>query len=212
MQSSHILTNIRGQRISIVDISHELAVALDSSFAAAYIDNGTSYRFLGVKVRPFCLWHLLLLQTINSPFVMSGYATLFDLKTAIGACRLKYRESKIRRPWFPWKMPSKDLKQEVNRFVEYIGDYSSNIEYNIIPFDTGQGDKPPPRIVPPPGVVVTAFNAAQGARVSIEDAWNMPIGEANIAQAMHYQIQGSRVSFFDDDEREFQRQMKESLK
>lgn len=187
-----------------------MAVALDSTFAAAYIDNGNSYRFLGVKVRPFCLWHLLLLQACRSPFITGGNATSWDLRTAIGVCRLKYRDSKIRRPLPRW-MRKTTFKSLVERFSEYIGDYSSNLEYNVIPFSTGP-QKPEPHVTPPPSVITTAFDAAHGARVSIGQAWDMPLGEAYIAQAMQLRLQGTRLDFMDDEEREFQKQLKESLK
>jgi hypothetical protein len=153
----------------------------------------------------------MLMQAVYSPFLYSGNVKLWDLKTAIGICRLKYRQSKIRRPFFPRFVTKSFFKKEVDRFVEYIGDYSSNLDYNIIPFDTGRNQKPEPRIVHPPNVVITAFDAAHGARVSIVEAWNMPLGEAYIAQAMHFREQGSRVSFMDDAEREFQKELKKGM-
>jgi len=180
---------------------------MDSAFAAAYIDNGNSYRFLGVKVRPFCLWHLFLLDTIDSPFIKGGIVTSWDLRTAIGACRLKYLQSRIRRPILRC-LTRNDLKWEVARFVEYIGDYAAKIDYNIVPF--GKEEKSTVRIVPPPNVVITAFKAAHGARVPIDVAWNMPLAQAHIAEAMYFHLQGSRVNFMDDEERQFQKEMKEA--
>ncbi len=77
---------------------------IDPILAAAFIDgqprggwSGT--RVLGVRLRKFCRWHLLLLLAVNSPFVRKGAVTLFDLRTAVAICRLRFDDSRLRRPW-----------------------------------------------------------------------------------------------------------------
>jgi hypothetical protein len=182
---------------------------LDSTFAAAYIDNGRRHRILGRRLRPLCLWHLLLLQTIDSPFITGGSISLLDLKTAIGICGLRYRNSDIKRPWFPRFTTITRLKKNVDLFIEYIGDYSSKPEYNVVPFDLKMPSGPPPApLTPPPHIIATAYNVAQGARVSIREAWDMPIGEAYISEAMYFRIQGAQLDFLSDEERKFQEQLK----
>lgn len=181
----------------------------DHVFAAAYIDNNTTHRILGVKLRPFCLWHVMLLQVLNSPFVSKGPITPHDLKTALGICRLKYRESKVRRPLLPI-LTQKRMERATAQFLEYVGDYLSKPEYNVIPFEPTPGSKPPRHLTPPPDIVCAAFDAAQGARVSIDVAWNMPIGEAYIAQVIYYRNQGAQIDFMSDEERLFQRELKEA--
>lgn len=182
---------------------------LDLTFAAAYIDDNKRHRVLGRRLRPFCLWHVLLLQAIHSPFVAGGNATLFDLKNAVAICRLGYRQSHIRRQFWPRFMTVKRLRKHVELFMEYVGDYLSKPEYTVVPLDI-RDRRPPPRITPPPAVVCTAYNAAYGARISIKEAWEMPIGEAYISEAMHFRAQGSQLDFLNDEEKEFQRQMKEA--
>jgi hypothetical protein len=182
---------------------------VDRTFAAALIDNGIRHKILGKYLFPFSLWHLLLLQVIESPFVMGGEATSFDLRVAVGACRLKYRQSKIKKPFFPLRVNQKKLQKEATKFIDYVGDYASRPEYIFIPLDIFS-EKAPLRLTPPPEVVITAFNASHGARITIEQAWNMPIGEAYIAEAMYFRMQGSQLDFMDEDERQFQAEMKEA--
>lgn len=193
-----------------VDISPELAVALDRVFAAAYIDNGVRHKIFGRYLRPFSLWHLLLLQTIDSPFVTGGEVSLFDLKTAIGICSLRYRKSKVRRPTFPLFMGLKKLKKNVDRFMVYVGDYLNRPDYTIQPLDPRAPQYVGMPIGQAPAPVITAYRACQGARLPISQIWDMPIGEAYISEAMFFHNQGERVDFMDDNARKFQEDMKKS--
>lgn len=184
-------------------------MALDSTFAAAYIDNGKSYRLLGRRLRPLSLWHLLLFQVLDSPFIVrGGTISLFDLKTAIGICSLGYRDSNIRRPRLPLKMGVKGLRRYVDRFVEYVEDYLSKPDYTVVPFDLKQSGPAPVPVTPPPHIVATAFNVAHGARIPIGEAWDMPIGEAYICEAMYFRAQGTQLDFLDDETRKFQEELK----
>jgi hypothetical protein len=183
-------------------------MALDSSFAAAYIDNGKHYRLLGRRLRPFSLWHVLLLQALDSPFIKGGSISLFDLKTAIGICSLRYRNSKIKRPWFPFKVGVGALRQEVARFVEYVEDYLSKPEYTVIPWDTKHTGPAPVPVTPPPHIIATAFNVAHGARITIGEAWDLPIGESYICESMYLRAQGAQLDFLSDEERKFQQELK----
>lgn len=186
-------------------------MALDRTFAAAYIDNGVRHRIFGRRLKPFCLWHLLLLQVLDSPFVSNGNVTLFDLKTAVGICRLGYRQSNIHRPIFPLFLNLESLKKHVGRFLTYVQDYLSKPEYSIVPYDTRGGGPPPPLITPPPHIVATAFHASHGARISVGEAWEMPIGEAYISEAMFFRmIKDAQVDFFDDEEKKFQEDMRKA--
>lgn len=93
--------------------------------------------------------------------------------------------------------------------MDYVGDYLSKPEYTIVPLDIKE-TRAPVHLTHPPGAVCTAYNAAYGARISIMEAWEMPIGEAYISEAMYLRAQGSQLDFLDDEEKEFQRQMREA--
>lgn len=151
----------------------------------------------------------MLLQAVHSPFVAGGNATLFDLKNAVSICRLRYRESHISRQFLPRFTTVKRLRKHVELFMDYVGDYLSKPEYTIVPIDIKES-RVPPRITHPPAVVCTAYNAAYGAKISIMEAWEMPIGEAYISEAMYLRAQGSQLDFLNDEEKAFQLQMKEA--
>lgn len=106
-------------------------------------------------------------------------------------------------------MPIRTLKKHVDRFMEYVGDYLSRPEYSVVPWDI-TNSKPPIHLTHPPAIVCVAYNAARGAGIPVKEAWNMPIGEAYISEAMFLREQGSQLDFMDDEEKEFQRQMKEA--
>lgn len=185
-------------------------MAFDLKFAAAYIDNGNTHKVLGVKLRPFCAWHLLLLQVAESPFLDNGKVYLYHLRRAVGICRLKFPRSRTRPPWGPIVMTQKKMHAEVSKFILYTNDYIHRPDYDIMPINVMSRGAPagrPPE--PPPDVIQLVYDASHGANVSIDVAWNMPIGQAYVAQAMHYQKSGLLVDFMTDDEREFQRRLKE---
>jgi hypothetical protein len=183
-------------------------VGFDQTFAAAYIDNENVHKVLGVKLRPFCAWHQLLLEVVESPFLSAGECYLYHLRRAVGICRLQFPHSRTRLPWSPIFLTQDKLHVEVEKFMTYITDYIHKPDYGIIPFDQfsqGRAFHPPS---PPPEVIQLVFDAAAGANVTINDAWNMPIGQAYVAQAMYYQHHGLMVDFMNDDEREFQAKLK----
>jgi len=186
----------------------------DRVFAAAYIDNGTKTKVLGVTLNPFSPWHLFLLQVIDSPFLKAGDVQLYDLRRAVGICRLQYPDSRTRLPFTLKPMNLKRLEAEVVTFLGYISNYLQKPEYSIIPvepFPRQGGRAPPPKGNPPPEVISLVFDAAKGANISINEAWNMPIGQAYVAQVMRLCEIGANVDFMDEKEREFQETLKQHL-
>lgn len=180
-------------------------MAIDRIFAAAYIDNGNVHKILGVKLRPFCAWHLFQLQIVESPFLSAGEVFLFHLRRAVGICRLRFPESRTKLPFFPLVVNKKKLHKEVENFLLYLGDYIQKPDYSVIPPDEFRKSKRTTHLPSPaPEVVQLAFEAAHGANISIHDAWNMPIGQAYIAQAMYLKQHGIAVDFMNEEERQFQ--------
>lgn len=184
-------------------------MAFDPVFASAYIDAGHIHRVLGKRLRPFCLWHLYLLQVADSPFLQAGTVNLYHLRRAVGICRLRYQESKTKLPIFPIILTPPYFKREVQKFLDYVGDYLHRPEYTIMPLTEFNRQKSVTRgPSPAPDAVQVAFDAASGANVPIREAWEMPIGQAYIAQAMFLKRQGMLVDFMNESEREFQKAMK----
>lgn len=181
-------------------------MAFDKTFAAAYIDGGTVHRVLSVRLHPFSPWHLYQLQIIDSPFLNAGRVFLFDLRRAVGICRLSYPNSRTRLPVFPLIMTQVKLEREVSKFLAFIDDYLQRPEYNIIQPDefirTKRALRTPANAPEP---IQLSFDAAHGANISLPEAWNLPIGQAYIAQAMYLRKQGLMVDFMTEKEREFQK-------
>lgn len=183
-------------------------MAIDRTFAAAYIDNNIRHKIFGRTLRPFSLWHLFLLQVIESPFVTQADITLHDLKNAIAICTLRYRNSKIRRPLFPLKVNQKTLVKKVEQFVNYTNDYLSRPEFSIVPWKIDEPQYVGLPVTDAPPIFITAFNACAVTHLTINEIWNLPIGEVYVAEAMHLRMQGNRLNFMDEAERKFQEEMK----
>lgn len=191
-------------------------MGLEPSLAASFIDgtrgDGWSpHRFFGVRLRRFSLWHLFLLQSIDSPFVRLGDVGLFDLLTAVGICRLRFDDSLIRRPrmglpgW--WKLARKDgLRREVMRFLAYTGDYFQKPEYCIHTREVPGVAKPPPR-TSAPELIMLAADVMGWCRGSERWVWELPPGRAYWYRSMAQRASGADVDFMDDEERDFQEQM-----
>lgn len=184
-------------------------MAVERAFAAAFIDNGVRHRVLGVTLRPFCPWHLFQLQVVDSPFLSAGTVYLGHLRRAVGICRLTFPDSRTRLPIFPLRMTQRKLEKETRKFLDYIGDYLHKPEYNIRPPEelpkTRRISRP---LSPPPETIRLVFEAMHGARVSMAEAWMMPLGQAYVAQAMYYRHQGQLVDFMNEMERGFMAALK----
>lgn len=184
----------------------------DSHLGPAFIDGGVRHRFFGRVLRPFSVWHLFLLQAIDSPFTTKGDVFQFHLETAVGVCRLRYPDSKIQRPWVgplsSWRLARKGgLEREVARFLDYAGDYLSKPEYAIHPRPRPEGAPPPPQRTSAPFILRLVADIVGWAHCPIGDAWNLPVGQAHWWQSMAHRAHGEDVDFMDEEEREFQAQM-----
>ncbi|MEA3210983.1 MAG: hypothetical protein QOE70_4040 [Chthoniobacter sp.] len=186
---------------------------LDPSLAGAFIDGGHQARVLGVRLRRFSLWHVLLMQTLDSPFLREGGVSLHDLRTAIGLCRLRFEDSQIRRPWIGpislLKLCRRGgLHREVLRFIAYTADYVHKPEYSVRP----------PKL--PPGATITMPGAGAPEIFKLASdvigwshwpeahVWEMSPGRAHWYRTMKLQAQGADVDFMTPEDRAFDAGMK----
>lgn len=177
----------------------------DPKFAAAFIDGGARHRILGILLKPYCLWHLYLLQVVDSPFLRAGVITVFDLKTAIGICRLTYPNSNVKRSWWPLWSTQKAHHKRVSRILSYFGDYIEKPDWYFIP--SGKSSTPSRRGTPPPEPLAVGFDAAESMRITFPQAMELPIAQAYIAQAMNFRNKGANMDFAIDDEVEEKRKL-----
>ena len=177
---------------------------LDNSLGAAFIDGGIRHRILGKRLRRFSLWHRLLLQAIDSPFLRKGEVHLLDLRNAVGACRLVFPNSRIVRPlcFRP------DLRKSVDQFLSYAGDYLTRPEYSIIPPARDSG-VPQPRRGQAPESILMVGDIIAWSGWAPERVWNLPIGQSYWYRMLAQRAAGADVDFLTEEEREFQTTMKE---
>lgn len=161
-------------------IFHDLPRNYDSR------DPWSNHRVLGLRLRPFSLWHLALLQEIDSPLLIPlrkdepCAAGPRDLARAVRICRLRW-------PQIDWKGDF-DLRvlcallggftKHLAAFAEYVKDFQASPEYIVIPPERN-GNEPPraPRGAPP-AILRTLREVIQVTGCSRSDAWDMPVGEA----------------------------------
>lgn len=197
---------------------------IDRTLAAAFIDNNVRHRVFGRCLTPFSLWHRFLLMTIQSPFMVGGDLTFFDIRNAIGICSLRYPQCRIRRPWIVpvlwmiWCGPFKKkwikrLGKTRDKLLEYFGDYISKPEFNLWHPDLsyhGPSIAPPPRLGPVPEVFSILSDVISFLHCSPTDAWNTPVGQAYWWQMAALRQAGENINFMDESEREFQAKMREA--
>jgi hypothetical protein len=195
---------------------------LDPALAAAFVGaGGIRHKVLGVELpRPFCSWHQFLLGTLDSPLLQGAqaYVTLFDLRNAVGVCRLGFGEVRIQRPLviiprIRRKAREQWLGREIARFLDYAGDYIVKPEFAVIPRTANAPGAPPP---PPPPVVspVPELMCAIGDVIAwsgweAKPVWEMALSQLHWYRMLALREKGALISYLDEEEREIQRRMKE---
>jgi len=205
------------------------------TFAAAFIDNSdggefSPHRVLGRRLRRFCLWHRLLLRTLDNPLLVGGNITFFDIRTAIGVCCLRYGQSKVRRPWFIpalimaktilvallSRRPKDDkglnpyqraMARIAEQFYAYCGDYIQEPEYSVIPKPGAKGE----RRERAPEELETAASVIAFSGWSEDVVWNMSMGKVSWYVMMHRRMSGMDVDLLGEEELRYQEELREKL-
>jgi len=163
-----------------------------------------------------------------------GPVTMFDLRVAVGICRLRYQVCYVRRPWLiptlvyakaltasllrrkPGPCPSdpegkqnqlqRALQKQSDAFLSYTGDYLSSPPFAVIPPDRGRNYIPQtPRGRFDDCIEHVGELIAWG--VLERDAWEMPIGRANVYRIMAMRSSGLDVDIVTEEEKKFQEQV-----
>lgn len=213
-------------------------MAVEINFAAAFIDGHSGpyapRRLLGVRVRRLCLWHRLLLNAVESPFVSQERVTFWDIRTAVGIFRLEFGDSDIRRPWLiPALLYScalvahivrlgKDdehghnalqrmITKQAKRIFSHSGDYLQFPEYSVIPM-ASSSNKPSPTRGHAPDEIEHVGELVQWAGWPEAYIWNMPLGRANWYRVLARRAAGSDVDFITPEEKEFMAKLPEEFR
>ncbi len=208
-------------------------MAVDQNFAGAFIDgsDGSGHypvKVLGVRLRRLCLWHKLLLRTLNSPYLRQGAASMWELRTAVGICRLRFGDSRIRRPIL---VPSliyvvsivklflsskkkraagynplrASLQKQSDAFLLYTGNYLQEPEYTVIPPKTRGTDGSRGRA---PDELEQAAQLINWSKWTERTVWELPLGRANWYRVMAQRDAGLDVDFANEHDRQFRADMK----
>lgn len=159
-------------------------------------DPWSAHRVLGRWLRPFSVWHALLLTREASPFTEGGSRARVapaDLVKAVTACRLRYPASEVhvRFSWRAfWRMLGGGFAREVETFSAYLADFQSVPEYTVVPpKSAGESRTPAPETLR----LVRAVMGCTGCTRA--EAWDCPLGEARWWYALWLQERGADLDF-----------------
>lgn len=164
-------------------------------------DPWSAHRVLGKRLRPFSIWHALLLTQEASPFTMGGGVARVappDLVKAVSVCRLRYPlsrpDGRMGGPRFSWRafwrMLGGGFAREVEAFNTYLEDFQTVPEYTVVPpKSAGEARTPAPETLR----LVRAVLACTGC--SRAEAWDCPMGEARWWYALWLQERGADLDF-----------------
>lgn len=170
---------------------HRLPVRFDRQ------DPWSAHRVLGVRLRPFSVWHAFLLTREESPLtqVREGQMSIgpADLLKAVDICRLRYPQNEI-QPRFSWRafwrMLGGGFEREVEAFKGYLADFQTVPDYTVIPpRNAGESRTPAPETLR----LVRAVIGCTGCRR--DEAWDCPLGEARWWFALWLQERGADLDF-----------------
>jgi hypothetical protein len=177
-------------------------VAIDESFAEAWLNS--THRVFGWELRPFSIWHKLILNACGSP-VLSGASdiNISHIYQAAIVCRLGYPDQPKSHgklgDWIKFlRVPLSRPRKEADSFLAYLNDYLSNPEFWE---DRDGGGKkkggPPDELSLVTSLMLLGF--------SEKEAWDMPIGKANWYSASYSAWKGGNLDFITQKEKEMQK-------
>ena len=172
---------------------------------------------LGRRLRPYCLWHRFLLETVESAILKPGVEiTPVEMKRAVEICTLRFRENPPAQPVTfreHLRMARAGLGREMDAFNAYVRDFTSRPDYTI---------KMPGRPMPGRGGSLTGAAPHTWRMVSeligwshwpAEVCWELPVSEVEwylaALEAERCRMMGCVQDFLTPADRIFQAALKE---
>ena len=145
---------------------------------------------MGKRLLPFCAWHRLQLEYVQSPLVLGGVVTVGALHLAASICTTrfpqavdyrapgKYRTMLMAKRW--------NIGTELQAFEAYLRDYASGPRIMAGDEESSMPDMDP--IL----TEVVAYRRLTGC--AREEAWSVPLGEMAWMNAAYARMQGAKFS------------------
>lgn len=159
-------------------------------------DPWSAHRVLGKRLRPFSIWHALLLTREASPFTMGGGVARVsppELVKAMRVCRLRYPDSLVSLRFSVrafWRMLGGGFAREVEAFNAYLADFQTVPEYTVVPpKSAGESRTPAPETLRLVRAVISCTGCSRA------EAWDCPMGEARWWYALWLQECGADLDF-----------------
>lgn len=159
---------------------------------------------LGERLRPFCLWHRLLLEITDSPFLRGGRTGFVELYAAVCMCRMGFGEWLRARPlsrWEKWRLARLarryDVETECRKFEAYMRDYFSPPAF-WQKSSGSDGEGLPPETVAIAGQIIAVTGWEE------ERAWMLPLGKAYWYAAIFARVAGSDLKFVTETDEQFE--------
>lgn len=178
-----------------------------ASFEESFIHTN-AHKVLGHRLRPFSLYHQLILEAISSPIMGgSGIVTLIDLEIACRICASDYngyQDASRRIGWFGklrWgiKALTRSLEKEAAKFDAYFSDFVA------LPETHGQGGSQEGKTYhefPAPLSVAGCLMANGFESGRRKEIWMTPLGEAHWYCATFLRLDGADLNLITEHDRE----------
>jgi hypothetical protein len=168
-----------------------MELLFDERFVEAFVSRPGGHRVMGRRLMPFCAWHRLQLEYVQSPLVLGGEVSWGQLDLASAICATQFPVAVEYKPphrwmafWRAWRWP---VVRELRAFEAYLADYASGPQI----MENEGDDKSVPDIDPIMTEVVAYRKMSGCAR---EEAWNVPLGEMAWMNAAYARMQGAKFA------------------
>jgi len=173
-------------------------LVFDERFIEAFLSRPGGHRVMGRRLRPFCAWHRLQLEYVQSPLVLGGPVSVGQLHLAAAVCETKFPNAVRYRPpgrwrarWTRWRWP---VQRELRAFEAYLQDYATGPKIMAAEEESTMPDMDP---ILTEVVVYRKLTGCERA-----EAWMVPLGELAWMNAAYARMQGAKFSILTplDDE------------
>lgn len=170
----------------------------DDSFIEAF--SNTNHFVFGKRLDPFCLWHQLNLEMVQSKVLTSEPLNPFDLWVAVQICATRWTPShqapNIKAPGtlrFLWEVGRFKFPAEVRRFSVYLQDYTTGPKFWPNQHEAkreGDGDRDIDE------TLELALHLIKEGHFTQREAWTMPTGMARWCSAGLSKLAGNKVDIW----------------